>query len=219
MLLFDKYPLFLKFTLEAALSPHDDTVWGVAMDTFGLLASTLSGRTLLQSEQGATEKVIGKLGEFIAVCPSEVRCRSLRAVKMMVSCREDCNWEHSMSRQWFAKIHHHVFQLLLSIVRQPFADLRLAGLTVVVELSAQEWGQREMQACAGFLEYLLDRGSEPDKEGKELKYEVVHRIVVSECGETLWGSVDMMKMKRYDREGPYCYTGDTYTTVAIEGAS
>lgn len=217
VLLFDRYPHFLHFTLEAALSPNDDTVWGVAMDTFGLLASTLSGRTLLISEQGATEQVLHKLGELIAVSSTEIRCRSLGAIKMMVSCNEDSNWEVSISRQWFAKIHHHLLQLLLSIVRQPFADLRLAGLVVLVELSAREWGQKEMQACPGFLEYLLDKNSEPDKDGKELKYEVVYRIIGSECGETLWGKVDMLKMKIYLREGPYYHTGDT--TVAVEGAS
>lgn len=217
MLLFDKYPHFLHFTLKAALSPSDDTVWGVAMDTFGLLASTLPGRTLLISKQGATEQVLHKLGELVPMSSTEVRCRSLRAIKMMLSCNEDYNWEVSISRQWFAKIHPHLLQLLLSIVRQPFADLRLAGLVVLVELSAHEWGQREMQACPGFLEYLLDKTSEPDKDGKELKYEVVHRIIGSDCGETVWGNVDMMKMKVYHREGPYYHTRNT--AVAVEGAS
>lgn len=217
MPLLDRYPHFLHLTLEAALSPDDDTVWGVAVDTFGLLASSLSGRALLLSAQDATEKVLRKLGELIAISSSEIRCRSLRAVKMMVSCKEDCDWEVSVSKRWFAKIHQHLFQLLLSIVRQPFADLRLAGLMVVAELSSQEWGQREMQASPGFLEYLLDRSSEPDKEGKELKYELVRTIVGSEYGERLWGNVDMLKMKKYEREGPYYHIGDT--TVAIEGAS
>lgn len=192
-------------------------MWGIAVDTFGVLASSLSGRTLLLSAQDTTERVLSKLGELIAVSPSEIRCRSLRAVKMMVSCKEDCDWELSISKQWFAKIHKQLFQLLLSIVRQPFADLRLAGLMVFVELAVQEWGQREMQACPGFLEYLLDRSSEPDKEGKELKYEIVRMLVRSEHAEQLWGNVDLLKMKMYDREGPYHYPGDT--TVAIEGAA
>lgn len=131
-------------------------------------------------------------------------------------CVEDCSWEQSTSRRWFAEIYPNPFQLLLSVVRQPFSDLRLAGLMVIVEMAAWEWGQREMQACPGFLEYLLDRNSGPDKESKELKYEVVHRVVGSECGEVLWSTVDMIKIKKYDREGPFYHAGDT--TVAIEGA-
>lgn len=216
MILFEKYPHFLHFTLEAVLSPQEDTLWGVSVDTFGLLASTLSGRTLLLSKQPATEKILRKLGEFIGSSSSVMKCRSLRAVTMMVSCVEDCNSEQSTSQKWFAKVHHNFLQLILSIVKQPFADLRLAGLTLIMEMSTQEWGQHLLQACPGFLEYLLDRSSEPDKEGKELKYEIVHKIVGSEFGEAMWGNMDMMKMKRYDREGPYFHTGDT--TVATEGS-
>lgn len=216
VLLFEKYPHFLHFTLEAVLSPQEDTLWGVSVDTFGLLSSTLSGRTLLLSKRPATEKALTKLGEFIGSCSSVIKCRSLRAVTMMVSCLEDCNLEQSTSQKWFAIIHQNFLQLILSTVKQPFADLRLAGLALIVEMSTQEWGQRELHACPGFLEYLSDRSSEPDKEGKELKYELVHRIVGSEFGEAVWGNVDLMKIKRYDREGPYFHTEDT--TVATEGA-
>ena len=215
--LFDRYPQFLQLTLEASLSTHDETVWGVAIDTFALLASTQPGRALLLSQHLATRKVLNHLGECIASSsPSPLRCRCLQAVSSMVSCVEDCNWQESVSRQWFLYVHPSLFKLLISIVRQPFADLRLSGLAVLVEMVVWEWGQRECQAYPGFLEYLLDRNSEPDKEGKEKKYEIVHRIVGSDCGETVWGNVDVMKLKKYDREGPFYYTGDT--TVALEGA-
>ena len=217
VVLCSEYPRFLDLTLQAALVPQDETLWGVAVDTFGLLSSTLSGRTVLLAEQQSTSRVLKRLGELIDNGPSAVRCRALRSVRMMVSCVEECSWEHSVSRQWLAKIRPDFFQLLLSVVRQPFADLRLAGLVVMLEMANWEWGQREMQKCPGFLEYLLDRNSEPDKEGKELKYEIVHRIMSTEYGETVWGSLDAIRMKKFDREGPFYYVGDT--TIAIEGAS
>lgn len=207
----------MQLTLEAVLASPDETLWNVSVDTFGLLCSNQSGRTLLASQKQATGQVLRKLGELIAFSPSEVRCRAMRAVGMMVSCVEDCSWEQSISRQWFTQVHSSLFQLLLSIVRQPFADLRLAGLMVMVELSFWEWGQHQMQTCPGFLEYLLDRSSESDKQGRELKYEIVCRIVQSECGEAVWGKVDIFKIKKYHKEGPFYYSGNS--TVAIEGAS
>ncbi len=215
--LFEQYPHFLQLTLEAALLPQDETVWGVAVDTFGLLSSFQAGRTFLLSQHHATRKVLSQLGEFIAgSMPSAVRCQALQAVSSMVSCAENCNWQESTSRKWFSQIHPDLFKLLISIARQPFADLRLSVLVVLVEMVAWEWGQREMQAYPGILEYLLDRHSESDKEGKERKYEIVHRIVASDCADIVWGNVDMMKLKKYDREGPFFYTGDT--SVALEGA-
>ena len=216
--LFEQYPHFLRLTLEAALSPQDETVWGVAVDTFALLSSIQSGRMLLISQNHATKQVLNQLGQILASsAPSVVRCRVLQAVSSMVSCVEDSNGQESTSKQWFTYIHPQLFKLLLSVARQPFADLRLSGLMVLIEMAAWEWGQREMQSSPGFLEYLLDRSSEPDKEGKERKFEIVHRIVSSDCGEAVWGNVDMMKLKKYDREGPFFYTGDT--TVALEGAT
>ena len=212
-----EYPQFLVLTLDAAFTPQDATMWGVAVDTFGLLSSTLAGRTVLLTHRDNTIRVLKKLGELLDNAPSSVRCRTLGCVKMLLSCEEDCGWEHSVSRQWMLEMHPCFFPLLLSVVRQPFADLRLAGLAVMLELGGWEWGQREMQTCPGFLEYLLDRSSEPDKEGKELKYEIVHCIVNTECSDVVWSSVDLMKMKKYEKEGPFYFVGDT--TVAIEGAS
>ena len=211
-----QYPGFLIFILEAVLSPQDETLWGVSVDTVGLLASSVDGRSLLFSQELATKNALKKLGELIANSPSEVRCRSLRAVRMMVMCEEDCNWEESTSKQLFVDVHPTLFKLLFSIVRQPFQDLRLSGLMVMVEMSGWEWGQREMQNYPGFLEYILDRHSAPDKEGKELQYEVVHRIVKSKCGQKVWGDVNLLKMQKYDREGPFYYTADV--TVPVEGS-
>ena len=212
-----QYPQFLELTLKAALEPQDETLWGVAIDTIGLLSSSLSGRTLLLSKQQDTNKVLKKLGQLLDNAPSVTRCRALRCVSMLVSCEEDCNYEQSLSRQWLLEIHPRAFSLLLSVARQPFTDLRLAGLAVLVGMSRWEWGQREMQSSPGFLEYLLDRKTEPDREGKEMKFEIVHHIASSECCETIWASMDLLKIKKYDREGPFFFIGDT--TVAIEGAS
>lgn len=104
----------------------------------------------------------------------------------------------------------------MSIARQPFADLRHAALKVILSLAPYEWGQREMMAHGGFLEYLLDRHTEADKEGKELKYEIVHVMVESVCAEEVYGNVDFLKLRKFNREGPFYYTSDT--TVATEGS-
>lgn len=214
----EQYPHFLQLTLEAALAPQDETLWGVAVDTFALLSSSQAGRSLLLSQDQATKRVLRQLGEFIAgSSPSAVKCRALQAVSSMVSCVEDCTWQQSISHQWFSLVHPDLFKVLISIARQPFADLCLAVLGVLVEMAAWEWGQREMQRFPGILEYLLDRNSEPDKEGKERKFEIVHKLVGSDCGDAVWSNVDMMKLRKYDREGPFYYTGDT--TVALEGAT
>lgn len=43
-----QYPEFLQMILAAVDHPQDDTLWGVAVDTVGVLGSTLSGRKALE---------------------------------------------------------------------------------------------------------------------------------------------------------------------------
>lgn len=214
----ERYPEFLRLILEALPVPANSTLWGTAVDTFGVLGSSESGCRALQSIEAELRASLKCLGEFIVNGHSDVRTRTLRAVSMLLSCPEGRGrkWEESTSLQWFNALHPKLFTVLISIVKQPFQDLRLAGLRVLLTMSSFEWGQRQFQQHAGFLEYLLDRSTEHDKEGRELKYEIVHSLVGSgSIAETVFGNVDLLKLRKYDREGPFYSSADT--TIAMEG--
>lgn len=213
----ERFPEFLRLVLHSVPSPSNTSVWGTAVDTFGVLGSTDSGRRALLSVEAETKSALNSLGEFIVNGHPDVRTRSLRALSMLLSCTEGCdNWEESVSLQWFNTIHINPFPILMSIVKQPFQDLRVAGLHVLLTMASFEWGQRIFSSHAGFLEYLLDRKTEPDKEGRELKYEIVHCIVTTgETAEKVFGNVDLLKLRKYNREGPFFSAADT--TVAMEG--
>ena len=213
----ERYPDFLRLILEALPVPTNTTLWGTAVDTFGVLGSSESGRRALLNMEAETQASLKCLGEFIVSGHSDVRTRSLRAISMLLSCPEgrDRKWEESTSLQWFNILHPKIFPVLMSIVKQPFQDLRLAGLHVLLTLASFEWGQRVFQKHAGFLEYLLDRSTEPDKEGREMKYEIVHSLVASgSTAEAVFGNVDLLKLRKYDREGPFFSAADT--TIAME---
>ena len=214
----ERYPEFLHLILEALPTPANTTVWGTALDTFGVLGSSESGRRALLNMEAETRASLKCLGEFVISGHSDVRTRTLRAVSMLLSCPEgrDRKWEESTSLQWFNTLHPKLFAVLMSIVKQPFQDLRLAGLHVLLTMSSFEWGQRLFHQHAGFLEYLLDRSTEPDKEGREMKYEIVHCLVASgSIAEAVFGNVDLLKLRKYDREGPFFSAADT--TIAMEG--
>ena len=211
-----QYPEFLRTVLAAVHSPQDDTIWGIAVDTFGILGSTEAGRKTLEAHGSETTAALKKLGSFIADAKSELRIRCLEAATMLVSCtEEECSdWEISKSREMFRALHPKIFLVLMKAVKQPFEDLHTAGLKLLLVLANFEWGQREMHDHPGFLEYLLDRQTESEKTGKELKYEIVHRLVISGTAESVFGSPSYLKLRKYDREGPFFYSADT--TVALE---
>lgn len=51
------------------------------------------------------------------------------------------------------------------------------------------------------MECLLNRNTETNAEGKQLKFDVVCRLI--ECGASLIPPEDLLKLKLYRREGPF----------------
>ena len=98
---------------------------------------------------------------------------------------------------------------------QPFPEVRLSALNLLKVLAAQPWGQRLLHAQPAFLEYLLDRSTEHDKEGKQAKFEVVEALVNSPTGTDILGRENMVKLRAYHMEGPFYVRVES--AVAYEG--
>ncbi len=209
-----QYPRFLPLVLEALLNPHDTSLWGIAIDTFALLASNIKSRAVLLELSASTEQCLRRLGDFIVNGTVEVRIRTLAAVSQILLCTEQVDCEESVSRKWFSILGPRVFSTLVSVAKQPFTELHRAVLKVFLAMVGSKWGQKEMSSYGGFLEYLLDRRTESEKEGRELKYEIVRVMATSSYAESVWESADLLKLKKYEKEGPFHFQADT--AVATE---
>ena len=208
-----RYPQFLLTTLSAIFSPEDDTIWGVAVDTLALMSSSLNGRLALAQHPEEASNAIKKLGEFVTQSKPDLRIRALNAFVLIFSCEEDSS-QDSTSYNWFLLATPNLMTIILSIVKQPFLDMRYACLHVLMSMSKWKWGQSEMKKFPGFVEYLLDRRTETEKEGKELKYAIIQQLASSSTSEEIFGSPMYLKLKVYVSEGPFYVTEET--TVAYE---
>lgn len=103
--------------------------------------------------------------------------------------------------------------MVVGLCRQPFADIRQAGLEVLAVLASQLWGQECISTYPGLVEFLLDRNSESFKECKEAKYEVVKRLIEAE--PDIFDADTMQKFKDFVTQGPFYV--DINTEVAVEG--
>lgn len=72
-------------------------------------------------------------------------------------------------------------EYLMSLLKQPFEELRIAvyGLLQAVAAQNAEWGLQALISYGGFFEYILDRNTEPTKECREWKFAVVDAILAS----------------------------------------
>ena len=205
-------PLFLTFTLAQVHLPQDETVWGVAMDTVGLLGSTHQGRGILLIQQQETERAIKQLWEFVSKSKSDIRTRSLNILSSIFSCEVDTDF---LSSDWFKLCPApDPLSIVLKIVKQPFPELLCSGLRLILSISSWEWGQKQIQKSPGFVEFLLDRKSIADKDGKLLKYQIISNLANSLTAVVVFGSPLFMKFKEYERAGPFFVAEET--SIAIE---
>lgn len=209
-MLCQQYPNFLEKVLKACHVPTEDTVWSVATDIVGTLGSTKEGREALKLYPKETNMVVKKLIRFVTESWTEVRVQSLEVLAQIFSCLED--WD--TSQEWYGAGSPPLIQTLAKVVKQPFTDLRTSGLKTLVGISYWEWGQKEMLSCPGFVEYLLDRRTETDRVGKELKYSLVCSLANSPTAESVFGPEISTKFQQYQREGPFYVVQEQ--SVAVE---
>ena len=98
---------------------------------------------------------------------------------------------------------------------QPFLELRLAGLRLLKAIANLNWGQQYFLQQPGFFEYLLDRSTERDNDGKRAKYAVVETLVKSPTTASVLGNELMVKLRAYHLEGPFFVQVES--SVAYEG--
>jgi 26S proteasome non-ATPase regulatory subunit 5 len=192
-------------------------MWPVATDTVGLLSSSLQGREALIQQGIEATPVLPKLAEFVSQPKNDVRLRALRTFSQVFSCdNEEGTYDVSLSigYQWYKLANVDLVTLVVAIIKQPFPDLHLVGLKFLLSLCQWKWGQMEMQRSPGFVEFLLDRRTETEKEGKELKYYIIRCLSESSFTERIFGSSLLLKFKDYVNEGPFYVKVET--VVAFE---
>ena len=55
----------------------------------------------------------------------------------------------AITKSWFEQLAPNPMELVVSVCRQPFTELRLAGLQVLRVLAEQQWGQENMNSMPG----------------------------------------------------------------------
>lgn len=103
----------------------------------------------------------------------------------------------------------------MSVVRQPFTDLRCSAHCVLQSLALQLWGQTIMNNYPGFTEFLLDRSTEKTKETKESKFAVIRTIAESPTSVDVFGQPYIVQVKALALQGPFFV--QTQSEVAFEG--
>lgn len=98
------------------------------------------------------------------------------------------------------------------ICRKPFPDIKLAAVALVAAICAHRWGQHAMANTAGFVEFLLDRQVDFDKDVKLAKYALIERLADGGCFDEHIAE----QLRQYVAQGAFYVPG--VMEVAVEGS-
>ncbi|KAK7495734.1 hypothetical protein BaRGS_00012954 [Batillaria attramentaria] len=199
------FQVFVGMVFAAVGGEGDASIRGLAIDTIGFIATTPEGKAALNKQGNMMTECVKNLGGIIRNSPSEMRVRALEAVASLIKLQVSDQTEElqQITESWFTRLCTNPFDVIWSIAKQPFTDLRTAALKVLLSLAYLPWGQQLMNNAAGFKEYLLDRAIESTKEGKEAKFEVVKALAESPTVTQIFGNPYYVQLRDFCREGPF----------------
>lgn len=201
------YPMFMSAMHEGVQQPNCPH-WGVAVDVIGVFGSTASGRNALLLHPPSTERSVGLLGTYVASLQTDQRTRCLDSLCLLLSCNSTPK-EIAVSQELYHKLGPNITHNVFSLIRQPFPAERQSGLKFLDTLASVSWGRESIKQTGGVLEYLLNRKSALGKVEKDLKYDIVTKLVkAGEESETLFGKATFLKLHEYYKEGPYHVKGE-----------
>ncbi|XP_077987058.1 26S proteasome non-ATPase regulatory subunit 5-like [Glandiceps talaboti] len=215
---FEKYPMFTGI-IFSLISSTDPAQKGVVLDTVGLVGSTVAGKLVLNKQGQAMEDAVRELGSAIQQPPTEMRVRAISAVSYLLHIEMSEQTEDilSLTEKWFQQLSSKPMDVIMSLCKQPFLEIRCGAFNMLESIANQTWAQRQMNEHPAFAEYLLDRSTEHEKSGKEMKYSIVKALVESSTTGEVFGRPYLLRLKEYLREGPFYVR--VQSEVAMEGST
>lgn len=235
------YPGYFEYLFKAALDDDiitNQIAIKLSLETFAyLLGSNQFKSFLLKHYSDKLDELIDRfIVHLRTTIKDELRISSLICIAELISpdpliLREpydiDLKWQASesaanqtwinMSQLFYNRIDHKIshetlFNICLTMAKQPFTDTRLSAHLYFKALAQTKWGLSYLftpnKYNATFSQdYLLNRSTEIEKQGFESKYELVKLIT---CNFTL--NVDLhhlidehklVKLNDYVRQGPF----------------
>uniref|UniRef100_A0A4W3IT27 26S proteasome non-ATPase regulatory subunit 5 n=1 Tax=Callorhinchus milii TaxID=7868 RepID=A0A4W3IT27_CALMI len=213
----ERYPAFVEKVIEM-VQGQELTMVGVGLDTLEILGSSIEGKQVLNKTGSAFQDLLRKLGNLLSGANMDVQSRCLDAVASLLYLSADQQTDDllGMMESWFQALHSRPLEMFRTMSAQPFPEIHIGALKVFTAIAGQPWGQRLMLATPGFMEYIVDRSVEPDKDSKDAKFELVKTLVGSKTTAEILGNQHYLMLRGYLREGPYFVK--TVTAVAVEGS-
>ncbi|XP_055628532.1 26S proteasome non-ATPase regulatory subunit 5 [Toxorhynchites rutilus septentrionalis] len=214
--IYDCYPKVIGMLFDCLLS-EDLTILPTAYDTLGCIAFSSEGKRQIHYKYGALlKKTLKHFNAVIKNLPNDLKLRLLSCLQVLFSVESSTadNQISTITQTWYCDFaEEENLNLVMDFIRNPFPDMKRAALALLKAIITHRWGQVYLLNTGGFIEYLLARQQEADKDVILDKYEIIRQLASS----TVFSGQIMSDLKKYVSEGAFYLQG--ITEVVFEGAS
>lgn len=159
-------------------------------------------------------ETLNDIGKSIHNLPIPLQVRALNCLEILFrpeANRPANNEIYSISEFWFSSLTGtNQLTFVQDFSRNPFPELKIAALVLLRSICTYRWGQRALNETAGFIEYLLDRSIEFDKDAIHEKYNVIK--VLGDSSE--FPATTIQQIKQYIKDGAFYVQGVMEVAVA-----
>ncbi|XP_018333905.1 26S proteasome non-ATPase regulatory subunit 5 [Agrilus planipennis] len=194
------------------LESSDFPLVAVSFDILGHIGETNEGKVALDTAGDrkvlrAVEIVRERLGSL----PNEVKLRAMSFLENLFRMKDSDPKISNLIQKWFNKLGDDGMDFVFKYVKNPFSEIRLAGLGILNSLCGHHWGQENIKNTPGLVEFLLDRRVETMKECKEATFDIIYLLSSS----PVFDKITQLRLQAFVKEGPFHV--QAITEVAIEG--
>jgi 26S proteasome non-ATPase regulatory subunit 5 len=213
-----QYKPILKKIFEDVHGSDDPTLSCLCAETIAFICSKGNGlKVLYNSESDATKGVIRTMTKIVTN-PGEDDYSRERILTSLTSM-----FDHDVNDVELTNICEKLYRYLgdspmaylLKLAQIPFAEIRHGSFTLLGHISKYSWVEQDMILCAGFMEYLLDRSTETEKDGHELKFNIIQNLSRSVTALDNFGPDYFGKLETYVNQGPFY--SESHVVVAYDG--
>ncbi|XP_013108218.2 26S proteasome non-ATPase regulatory subunit 5 [Stomoxys calcitrans] len=208
------YPRMIQCLFDC-LHSGDTSILPAAFDTLANLCRTQEAVILLEEHYSSDVKEsLEDYSSYLRNLPSELKNRAFSSLEAVFYFKPTISAQVSgILQKWFGYLNggSNNMQFLMDFCRNPFPDIKISTLNLIGSIFLYPWAIEALKNTAGFLEYLLDRKIEFDKEAKYAKYCVIKLLAESSAFDPETNN----QLRTYVNEGPYFM--QSIMDVAVEG--
>lgn len=181
----------------------------------GQLGSSHDGKVLLtELYSSKLNETLNDIGKSIHNLPVPLQTRALNSMATLFRPESDQpvnNEIAAITEIWFFSLTGtNQLTFVQDFCRNPFPEVKITALVLLRSICAYRWGQRALSETAGFIEYLLDRSAEVDKDAIHEKYNVIKTIGDS----SEFGASTILQIKQYIKDGAFYVQGVMEVAIA-----